>query len=151
MASDRVKVYVKRRLRFDLLNYEQQQMYKLGVVGLSEVLDRIGKSKNTEDQPAKPLKRGYAIRKTKLGLGNRRNLRFTGEMLKNLTVRTVSRNFARANMTTLKQRQKALANSRIEEFAAYSPRNQQRVTDAANQIMTRDKIPFMVIERAFIV
>jgi hypothetical protein len=149
MPEPRVRVFVKRRLRLDLLNYDQQQMFKLGVVGLSDVLDRIGKSKNTEDQPAKPLKRGYAIRKTKRGLGNRRNLKFTGAMLQNLSVRTVSRNFARAGMTTLKQRQKALANSRIEEFASFSPRNQQRVADAANQIMNRDKIPFLIIERAF--
>jgi len=149
MPEPRVKVYVKRRLRFDLLNYDQQQMYKLGVFGLAEVLNRIEQAKNTEDGPAKPLKKGYAIRKSKLRLGNRRNLKLTGAMLGNLSVRTVSRNFARAGMTTLKQRQKALANSKIEEFAAFSPHNQQRVAEVANRILTTEKIPFLVIERAF--
>jgi hypothetical protein len=144
-----VRVFVKRRLRFDLLNYDQRQMYKLGVFGLAEVLDRIRKTTNTQDAPSKPLKKGYAIRKSKLRLGNRRNLTFTGDMLRNFTVRTVSRNFSRAGMTSVKQRQKALANSAIEEFAAFSPRNQRRVAEVANIIMLREKIPSMVIEKAF--
>ena len=149
MPEPRVKVFVKRRLRFDLLNYDQQQMYKLGVFGLAEVLTRIEKAKNTDDAPAKPLQQRYAIRKSKRRLGNRRNLKFTGAMLGNWSVRTVSRNFDRAEMTTLKQRQKARANNKIEEFAAYSPQNQKRVAEVANQIMTTQKIPFLVIERAF--
>ena len=149
MPEPRVRVFVKRRLRLDLLNYDQQQMYKLGVMGVDEVVERTSKAKNADDQPSKPLQRGYAIYKTRRGLSNRRNLTFSGDMLRNLSVRSVSRNFAKAEWTKKDPRKKALANNQIEEFAAFSPRNQQRLADAANQIMTREKIPFFIIERAF--
>jgi len=148
VASDRVRVYVKRQNRFGQLTYSQQQMYRLGVFGVAEVLDRISKAKGPEDGAAKPLQRAYAIRKSKLRLGNRRNLKFTGDMLRNLSVRTVSTNYARAGLTSAKQRQKAQANSKIEEWLTFSPANQMRVTEVGREILIREKIPFMILERA---
>ncbi len=148
MASRRIAVFVKRQNRFGKLTYNQQQMYRLGVFGVSEVLNRIGKSKNIEDGPAKPLGRGYAIKKTKLGLGNRRNLKFTGDMLRNLSVRTVSTDYAMARLTSQKQRDKGTANSKIEEWLSFSPSNQRRVTEVGRDILIREKIPFMILERA---
>jgi hypothetical protein len=148
MASRRISVFVKRQNRFGKLSYNQQQMYRLGVFGVAEVLNRIGKAKSIEDGPAKPLGRGYAIKKTKLGLGNRRNLKFTGDMLRNLSVRTVSKDYAEARLTSKKQRDKGLANTKIEEWLSFSPSNQRRVAEVGRDILIREKIPFMILERA---
>ncbi len=151
-ASGRVRVYVKRQLRLDLLDYDRQQMYRLGVFGLGEVLARLSKGISAEDSKAKPLSKTYAIRKSRAGLKNIRDLRGFGNggnMLDNLKVRTVGLNDVRAGFSTKRMREKALGNQRREPFMLFSPSNQRRVAQEANEIMARKKIPFMVIKKAF--
>jgi hypothetical protein len=140
----RVQVYVKRRLRLDLLNFEQRQMYEVGKYGLDQVLDRISSAINTNDAPSKPLRFKYAQQKSRRGLSNRRDLTYSGAMLGNLSVRTVSRNFVRVGMTSELQRKKARANERREPFAAFSPQDQESVFGFARLIMVREKLPRLV-------
>lgn len=147
MASQRIKVYVKRQLRIDRLNFEQRHMLGLGTLGLNDVKQRVRGLRNTDDLPVKKLSKRYAIQKTKRGLGNRRNLTVTGDMLRNFTVRTVSVNEARASMTRAKEKIKARANQKNEEWAAFSPRNQKNVTIAGQKLLSEKKLPFIVLER----
>ena len=118
-----VRIWQKKRLVLDHLNFRQHQMFKIGTVGVAAVKNRVTAALGPDDGPAKPLTKRYAIRKTKLGLGNRRNLTFTGNMLRNLSLRTVSENAAKADVTSRKERIKAWANQNIEPWLVFSPKN----------------------------
>jgi hypothetical protein len=145
MAS--VRVYQKRQLRLDLLTFKQRQMYDLGMAGVAAVKERLAAAKGPTDGPAKPLKKSYAIWKTRQGKGNRRNLTLTGELLGNFTVRTVSDNQAKANVSSRKARIKAWANQKREQWMVFSPRNREAVKKAAQQMLEAMK-PRLIIERA---
>lgn len=134
-----VRVWQKKQLRLDLLNFRQSQMFKIGNVGVGVVKNRLSAALGPEDSSAKPLSKRYAIRKTKLGLGNRRNLSFTGDMLRNLAVRTVSENRAKAGLSTRKDRIKAWANQKIQEWLAFSPRNKAAVVEATRRVFEEMK------------
>ena len=142
-----IRVYQKKQIRLDRLNFRQNQMFKIGNVGVAAVKNRLAAGLGPSDSAAKPLTRRYAIRKTKLGKGNRRNLYLSGDMLRNFMVRTVSENKAKASLSTRKDRIKAWANQKIEPWAVFSPKNVQAVREAANQIV-REMIPRLTIERA---
>lgn len=142
-----VRVYVKRQLRLDLLSADQRTMFQLGNVALAARKDDISKAQNSRNAAAKPLRRGYAIKKTRLGKGNRRNLSFSGDMLRNWSVRTVSSNRVVALWTTKKNREKARANNKIEKFIDFSPRNEAIITTAAERIIIIERMPRMVFEK----
>jgi hypothetical protein len=144
MAS--VRVYQRRQLRLDLLSFRQRQMYELGMFGVAAVKERLAAARGPEDQPAKPLTKRYAIWKTRQGKGNRRNLWLTGEMLTNFTVRTVSENRAKANVSTRKDRIKAWANQKREAWMVFSPKNKAAVLEAARKMLDAIK-PRLLLER----
>ena len=96
---------------------------------------------------AKPLTKRYAIWKTKIGRGNRRNLILTGDMLRNFQVRTVSENKAKASNSTRKDRIKAWITSKIEPWAVFSPKNRVVVHDTAQKLLA-EIAPRLVIERS---
>lgn len=129
-----VRVWQKKQLRLDLLNFRQSQMFKIGNVGVGVVKNRLSAALGPKDSSAKPLSKRYAIRKTKLGLGNRRNLSFTGDMLRNLAIRTVSENRAKAALSTRKDRIKAWANQKIQEWLVFSPRNKAAVVEVTRRV-----------------
>ena len=108
--------------------------------------NRLDAGQGPEDTAAKPLTKRYAIQKTKLGKGNRRNLMFTGDMLRNFLVRTVSENKAKASNSTRKDRIKAWVNQKIEPWGVFSPRNRQAVLEAGRRIVA-EQVPRMTIER----
>jgi len=142
-----VRVWQKKQLRLDLLNFRQHQMFKVGTVGVAAVKNRVQAGLGPEDQPAKPLTKRYAIRKTRLGLGNRRNLMFTGNMLRNLSLRTVSEKAAKAGLTSRKDRIKAWANQKIEQWLAFSPKNKAAVVEATRRVM-QEAAKRLVLERS---
>lgn len=145
MAS--VRIYQKRQIRLDLLNIRQTAMFKIGNVGVAAVKNRVTAAQGPTDAPAKPLTRRYAIWKTKRGRGNRRNLTFTGDMLRNFQVRTVSENRARASLSTRKDRIKAWANQKIEPWVVFSPKNKATVVTATRRVIDEIR-PRLLIERA---
>jgi hypothetical protein len=142
-----VHVYQKRQLRLDLLNFRQRQMYELGGAGVAAVKARLGAAQGPGDSAAKPLTRRYAIFKTRKGKGNRRNLTFTGGLLRNFQVRTVSENRAKASVSTRKDRIKAWANQKREQWMVFSPKNKVVVVEAARKMLAAMK-PRMLLERA---
>ncbi len=142
-----VRVYQKKQLRLDLLNFRQRQMYDLGGTGLAAVKARLAAARGPGDSAVKPLTKRYAIFKTRKGKGNRRNLTFTGDLLRNFQVRTVSENRAKANVTTRKDRIKAWANQKREEWMVFSPKNRATVLEATRRVLAEMK-PRLIIERA---
>jgi hypothetical protein len=99
------------------------------------------------DAPAKPLTKRYAIWKTRKGKGNRRNLTFTGDLLRNFQVRTVSENRAKANLSTRKDRIKAWANEKREAWMVFSPKNKAAVVEAARKMLEAME-PRLLVEKA---
>ncbi len=145
MAS--VRIWEKKQIRLDRLNFKQNQMFKVGNVGVAAVKNRVGAAVGPNDSPAKPLTKRYAIRKTKLGKGNRRNLTLTGDMLRNFMVRTVSENSAKASLSTRKDRIKAWINQKIEPWVVFSPKNRSAVLEAARRVLSEMK-ERLLLERA---
>ena len=145
MAS--VRIYQKKEARLDRLNVRQAQMFKIGNVGLASVKNRLAAAQGPNDGAAKPLSRYYAIRKTKMGRGNRRDLMLTGNMLRNFQVRTVSENKAKASNSTRKDRIKAWITSKIEPWAVFSPKNRVVVHETAQKLLA-EIAPRLVIERS---
>lgn len=144
MAS--VRVFTKKEIRLDKLNFTQRQMFNIGNVGVASVKARVSAALGPTDSAAKPLTRYYAIKKTKLGKGNRRNLTLTGAMLRNFMVRTVSERRAVAANTTRKDREKARANEALQPWVVLSPKNKQVVTNATRQIFLENR-KRLVLER----
>ncbi len=142
-----VRIYQKKQIRLDLLNMRQTAMFKIGNVGVAAVKNRLTAAQGPTDSPAKPLTKRYASWKTKRGKGNRRNLSFTGDMLRNFLVRTVSENRARASLSPRKDRIKAWVNQKIEPWVVFSPKNTAAVVEATRRVLNEMK-PRLLIERA---
>ena len=145
MAS--VRVFYKKQVRIDQMNFRQQSMFKIGTVGVAAVKNRLAAAQGPTDSSAKPLTKRYAIQKTKLGRGNRRNLMLTGDMLRNFQVRTVSDNRAKASNSTRKDRLKAWLNQKIEPWVVFSPKNKVAVAASARRVLQEMK-PKLILERA---
>ena len=143
VGKGRVKIYFKKEIRLDNLSFNQLQMFKLGTVGLGNRKDEILRGLNGQGQTAKPLTKGYAIFKSKAtkyagGGRNVRDLRLTGDMLREWSVRTVSDKQAFSGWSTRKGREKARANNLIEPFIVWSPRNRTAVVSGAFQMMAEN-------------
>jgi hypothetical protein len=145
MAS--VRIWFKKEMRVDHLNFRQHQMLKLGTVGVAAVKNRVGAATGPDDSAAKPLTKRYAIWKTKLRKGNRRNLTLTGDMLRNLSVRTVSEKAAKASLTSRKERIKARANQAIQPWLVFSAKNRAAVKEAARRMLP-EMVRRLLIEKA---
>jgi hypothetical protein len=145
MAS--VRIYQKKVARLDRLSVRQAQMFKIGNVGLAAVKNRLAAAQGPTDGPAKPLSKYYAVRKTKMGKGNRRNLMLTGDMLRNFQVRTVSENKAKASNSTRKDRIKAWITQKIEPWVIFSPKNREVVHQTAQRLLN-EIAPRLVMERS---
>jgi hypothetical protein len=132
-----VRIWQKKQLRLDLLTVRQRDMVQIGAVGLLSVMRRLSQAKGPTDAAAKPLRKGYAIYKSKMRKGNRRNLWLTGDMLRNLKLRTVTDNEAKAALTSRKQREKGRFNERIEPWLVFSPTNRDAVMAKAREVFAR--------------
>lgn len=142
-----VRIWQKKQLRVDHLNFRQFQMVKLGTVGLAAVKNRLAVGLGPSDGPAKPLTKRYAIYKSKvLRRKAARDLLLTGSMLRNLTLRTVSENSAKASVTSRKERIKGFVNARIEPWLVFSPKNRAAVTEAARRVF-QENVRRLVFER----
>jgi len=142
-----VRIWFRRQLRVDHLNFRQLEMLKLGTVGLAAVKNRLAAGLGPTDGPAKPLTKRYAIYKSKrLRRRAVRDLSLTGSMLGNLSVRTVSERAAKAALTSRKERIKGLVNMRREPWLVFSPRNRAAVLQAARRLL-REITPRLIVER----
>lgn len=134
-----VRIWQKRQLRLDALTFRQRDMVQIGSAGLLSVFKRLSNAQGPTDAPAKPLTKRYAIYKSRLHRGNRRNLSLTGKMLSNLKLRTVSDKQAKAALTSRKERIKGLANAKREPWLVFSPINRRAVMQKAGQVLAEAK------------
>src|SRR5450759_3876711 len=139
-----IRIYQKKQIRLDRLSFRQTQMFKVGNVGVAAVKNRVAAAQGPTDSSAKPLAKRYAIWKTKIGKGNRRNLMLSGDMLRNFQVRTVSENKAKATNSTRKDRLKAWITNKIEPWIVFSPKNKAAVLEATNRVLREAKSRLLV-------
>ncbi len=114
-------------------------MVTVGSAAVLGVKQRLRAAQGPNDTPAKPLTVPYARFKSRKHKGNRRDLWFTGKMLGNFQLRTVSDNQARASLTSRKERIKGLANFKREPWPVFSPANRKAVIEKARQIFLEAK------------
>lgn len=117
--------------------FSQDEMAALADVGLRSVLGRAEAGISSDDRPMPPLTTGYARRKERLGAPPVRNLHLTGDMLGNLSVRSVSAESARIAFTTESARTKALANERRTPWLGWSSVDVQTITVAAEDMQVQ--------------
>ena len=129
------RIFVKKRIFIEHLTFSQRQMFKLATVALAEVKDRLHRNRDVKDNVAKPLTRWYARIKQARGLNPWRDFRKSGDMLRNLQVRTVTDKRARMENSTRKGREKARALGMMSPWLLYSPHNQRRLHTVAQQIL----------------
>ena len=139
-----VRIYQKKQLIFNQLSFRHQDMVKIGTVGVAAMKNRLEVARGPGDAPAKPLTKRYAIYKTRRGKRNRRNLRLTGRMLENFTLRTVTESTAKASLTSRKERIKGWANQKIEPWVVLSPKNQAAVREATRRVLAEAKDRLLV-------
>ncbi|MBN2118509.1 MAG: hypothetical protein JW730_18190 [Anaerolineales bacterium] len=134
-----VRIWQKKQLRLDLLTFRQRDMVKIGAAGLLAVKKRVSQARGPTDAPAKPLTVPYARYKSRMRKGRYRDLKFTGKMLGNVSLRTVSDNMAKASLTSRKQRIKAFANQKREPWLLFSPANRLAVMQIARKVFAEAK------------
>lgn len=139
MMAKSVRIWQKRQLRLDTLTFRQRDMVRIGSAGLLSVMKRLSEAKGPTDAPAKPLTKRYAIYKSRLRKGRFRDLKLTGKMLKNLTLRTVSDNSAKAALTSQKERVKGRSNTKHEPWLVFSPQNRLAVMQVAGRVFAEAK------------
>jgi hypothetical protein len=154
-----VRIWQKKTIVLDQLNFHQRDMVKIGTVGVATVLNRVKLGRGPEDGPAKPLRQAYARFKQRHGLVPRRDLvgmggqvflaagkrrkkaklsKF-GHMLDSFALRTVTENNAKADFSTEPARIKARANNLRETFVVFSPKNRAAVIEAARRALIENK------------
>jgi hypothetical protein len=132
MAS--VRIWQKKKLHLDPLTFRQRDMVQVGSAGLLSVFKRLSSAQGPNDGPAKPLCSSYQRYKTRRHMPGVRNLRLTGDMLRNLTLRTVTDNSAKAALTSRKEIDKGRGNTKREPWLVFSPQNRAAVIEKAKQI-----------------
>jgi len=141
------RIFFKKQVRIEHLSIRQNVMLRIATVGVASVKNRVGAALGPTDAPAKPLTKRYAITKSRLGKGNRRTLTLSGDLLRNFQVRSVSENRARASNSTRKDRLKAWINQKLEPWVVFSPKNEQAVRAATQQVLS-EMAPKLALEKA---
>jgi hypothetical protein len=145
MASS-IRLWQKKQLRLDKLTLRQREMVDVGAVGLLDLKRRVRAGLNPDDAPAKPLTKRYAKYKSRMHKGNRRDLWFSGKMLGNLQLRTVSDNIAKAALTSRKERLKASANNLRDLWLAWSRRNKEVIRGRMTKTIS-DRMKRMIVSK----
>jgi hypothetical protein len=139
-----VRIKTRGRIRLTGTTFRQFHMLQVGKAALESFKKRVTAGRTPQDLPAKPLTKRYAIRKSKMLRAKAvRDLRLTGAMLDNLTVRSASDNRVTAALTSRKARIKALANERIQHWMAFSPSDRRNVMQVAQHLF-RSIVRYMV-------
>jgi hypothetical protein len=155
-----VRIWQKKKLHLEPLTFKQRDMVEIGSTGLLSVFKRVAAAQGPNDGPAMPLKKRYAMYKSRMRKGNRRNLFFTGQMLRSLKLRTVNdrrayasvgadtrtekRMIATTNKKMLAKGKKerfltnkdvAWLNQKREPWLVFSPINRQAIIAKAREIL----------------
>jgi hypothetical protein len=113
---------------------QKYQMYSWGKFAIEKVKERVSAGIGSDDAPLKPLSPGYAKRKQRIGKGSKRDMTFTGAMLKNLQIRAADPSKVRADITSRLARIKARTNERRTPFFGFSRADEKKIFTEATRI-----------------
>jgi hypothetical protein len=113
--------------------FKRYQMLKLAGFARDERVKSVGAGLGSNDTRMRALSLRYARFKSKTGRGAERDLKFTGKMLQNFQVRTVSEKNARIENSTRLDRQKARANNQIDAWIPWSRQNVTKIVGEARK------------------
>lgn len=132
----KVRVKTANKTKVTLIGFGPQkyQMYAWGKFALATVKERVAGGVGSDDAPLPGLKKSYAIRKTKAGRGNRRNLSLTGDMLNAFQVRSASESQVRMDITSRHGRLAARANERRTPWFGFSRMDEKKIFTEADRI-----------------
>lgn len=135
-----IRVYVKGKIELGRLSVPQQTMFKLGTIMLGRKLESLRLGLNSKGVKAKPLTKKYAIRKNKRHRTgkNFRDLRLTGQMLANFSVRTVSENRAKVWFSSGIARTKAIANHKIDQQLPLSDAELYQIGGSSRRLLNAE-------------
>jgi hypothetical protein len=111
------------RLRFDVgaLVPDKAQMRQVGEVALASIKSRVARGVGADDQQMPALTRSYGRFKKRRAGSSIRDLRLTGKMLDNLTVRSADKGEVTIALTSAAERVKGFRNQRISPWLGISP------------------------------
>lgn len=132
LITTRIKVG-KSKVTLGGFGPRKYQMYAWGKFAVETIKERVAEGKGSDDAPMPPLKGGYGRWKAKVGKGGR-NLRLTGGMLDNFTVRYADERMVRADITSRLGRIKARANERRSPWFGFSRNDEKKIFTEATRI-----------------
>lgn len=158
-----------KKVRIKEYGIKPLQMLRIGQAGLDHLKKRVSFGIGLDDTAMPPLKigrtfklkdgriqkvgaeRGYIGYKKKHGGKAIRDLRLTGAMLDNLSVRSATANQVRIGFTTKLARQKAASNQRIAPWLGWSDSDiEQGIVPKAKQLFKADVSNyFQQVKRSF--
>lgn len=112
-----------RKARVVVGAFSSEQMMQVGNALAGSIKFRIQRGLDVYDQPAKPLKKGYAIAKSRKGLRNVRDWTWTGETMRALNLLDVNENRGRIGFADPKSDKKAHYNNMRDRQFGVSPRD----------------------------
>ena len=127
-----------RPLKPEALAFTSVQMRALGTLGIQEIRDRAARGIGSDDRAMKPLNARYAKYKGYRGMPQIRNLIGTGKdgghMLDNISIRSVTTNSVRIDITGRTARIKAAANEKKASWYGWSPNDAAEILGTAQQM-----------------
>lgn len=118
------------------------QMLAWGTQAVGVIKARVALGIGSDDSQMKPLSPRYKKFKTRLGLGDRRNLYFRGlqggHMLDALRVTQATERTAKIDISTQQSRQEAVANEARSPWMGFSGRDTTQVLAIARQIFQQN-------------
>lgn len=149
MISLRIK-FQGRKVRIKGFGIRPLKMLQLGAAALAIVKARVARGQDINDTPMPGLSESYGKRKRRRFSRDLRDLRLTGAMLDNLTVRSATENQVRIAFTKALERQKALSNQQRTPWLGWSPNDTREIEDAAQRIFkTEVEAYFRELKRQF--
>ena len=140
MIQTKIK-YQGRKVALRGFGFGKYALLKLGNIGVSEILKRVARGLGSDDSRMPELQGAYRGRKTREGARPFRDLRFTGEMMSNLSVRWASENqamtaFSSAHARTAANRNQVILAKKCygPGFLAYSPKDQKTIIKEAEML-----------------
>jgi len=144
MIQTKVK-YQGRKVALRGFGFGKYALMKLGNVGVSEILKRVARGLGSDDSRMPELQGAYRARKAREGARGFRDLRLTGEMMSNLSVRWASENQAMTAFSTKHARDAMMGNQKIlarkgypSGFLAYSPNDQKTIIKEAETLFKQE-------------
>lgn len=137
MIQTRV-TFTRLQINESRLGLDRRQLRELGDVALDSIKGRVARGVGVDDAPMPPLQTGYARAKQRRGLRSIRDLRFTGAMLDNLTVRSSTDDQVTIALTSEPERVKGFRNQLIAEWLGLSSSDERTVLRAAFGFIRRN-------------